>query len=126
MRMRERKGDILSTFMCAHAHVMMLEGARDGIMCKYSYVSGACANKHVDSLECIGLEKCEFSGMNILMAKKRSLHESECGHEQWLGLYCEKYKRFFCPGREHCVTPESYRKQLIVHQERLLKLEREP
>lgn len=94
-------------------------------MCRYSYVSGACANKHVESLECIGKDKCEFSGLNILMARKPA-NQGECGHEQWLGLYCEKYKRFFCPGREHCVTPESYTKHLIMHQERLMKLEREP
>ncbi len=97
-------------------------------MCRYSYVSGACANRHVDSLECIGQDRCEFSGMNILVGTRSSgtSASKECGHEQWLGLYCEKYKRFFCPGREHCVTPESYRKHLVIHQERLLKLGREP
>jgi len=96
------------------------------MMCKYSYVSGACANRHIDSLECIGQEKCEFSGMNILMSRRSD--EGECGHEKWLGLYCEKYRRFFCPGREECVTPDSYRKHLIIHEERRLKLEggREP
>jgi hypothetical protein len=76
----------------------------------------------VDSLECIGPDKCEFSGMNILVLRKPGHRESDCGHEQWLGLYCEKYRRFFCPGREHCVTPESYAKQLIIHQERLLSM----
>ncbi|OGS43612.1 MAG: hypothetical protein A3K76_04095 [Euryarchaeota archaeon RBG_13_57_23] len=89
--------------------------------CRYSYLSGACANKHVDSLECIGADKCEFSGLNILVLKKPGSESDGCGHEKWLGLYCEKYQRFFCPGREHCVTPESYRKQLVIHQERLMR-----
>lgn len=102
-----------------------LVGARDGIMCRYSYLSGACANKHVDSLECLGQDKCEFSGMNILMSKSPA-PENECGHERWLGLYCEKYKRFFCPGREHCTTPESYQKSLVVFQERKQRLGEEP
>jgi hypothetical protein len=96
-----------------------------GSMCRYSYVSGACANKHVDSLECIGQDKCEFSGMNILVLRKPGRPIDECGHEKWLGLYCEKYRRFFCPGREHCVTPESYRKQLIIHQERQIQFNAE-
>ena len=109
-------------FICAHAHCSALARARDGIMCRYSYVSGACANRHVDSLECIGQDKCEFSGMNILVLRKTTPAAEECGHEKWLGLYCEKYARFFCPGREHCVTPESYQKQLIIHQERLMEL----
>lgn len=87
--------------------------------CRYSYLSGACANRHIDSLECIGHEKCEFSGMNVLVLRKPRNGGDDCGHEKWLGLYCEKYRRFFCPGREHCVTPDSYKKQLIIHQERL-------
>ena len=91
-------------------------------LCRYSYLSGACANRQVDSLECIGPGKCEFSGMNILVLKKPGQVAEDCGHEKWLGLYCEKYKRFFCPGREHCVTPDSYQKHLIVHQERLLSM----
>ncbi len=93
-------------------------------MCRYSYLSGACANKRVDSLECIGRDKCEFSGMNILMHTART-PIVECGHEEWLGLYCEKYRRFFCPGREHCVTPESYQKNLTVYQERKLRMNQE-
>lgn len=93
-----------------------------GSKCRYSYLSGACANKHVDSLECIGSDKCEFSGMNILMKQRHSRAAPDCGLEKWLGLYCEKYRRFFCPGREHCVTPESYQKQLTIHLERLEQL----
>jgi len=94
--------------------------------CRYSYLSGACANRHVDSLECIGPDKCEFSGMNVLVLKKQGKLSGGCGHEEWLGLYCEKYQRFFCPGREHCVTPESYMKQLVIHQERILRTIEEP
>jgi hypothetical protein len=99
--------------------------ARDGIMCRYSYLSGACANKHIDSLDCIGLDKCEFSSMNI-MTSRRPVSGGECGHEKWLGLYCEKYMRFFCPGRGHCATPESYQKNLNLHQERKLRMREEP
>jgi len=86
--------------------------------CRYSYLSGACANKHVDSLKCVGHDKCEFSGMNIMTRRSATKPSEECGAEKWLGLYCEKYRRFFCPGREHCVTPESYRKHLQLHQNR--------
>jgi hypothetical protein len=90
-------------------------------MCKYSYLSGACANRHVDSIECIGEDKCEFSGMNILMRQRQSKSVEDCGLEKWIGLYCEKYKRFFCPGKEHCVTPESYMKRFAAHQELALR-----
>jgi len=94
-------------------------------MCRYSYLSGACANKNVDSLDCIGLDKCEFSGLNVLMTKP-GVKRAECGHEEWLGLYCDKYRRFFCPGREHCVTPESYQKNLVIYEERKLRTSGEP
>ncbi|HEX9906846.1 MAG TPA: hypothetical protein VGB78_00035 [Thermoplasmata archaeon] len=93
-----------------------------GCMCRYSYLSGACANKHVESLSCIGKDKCEFSGMNILMRQRHSSSAEDCGLEKWLGLYCEKYRRFFCPGRENCVTPESYRKHLQIRQDQIRDL----
>jgi len=113
--------------MCAHTHAIALARARDdgmGSKCRYSYLSGACANRHIDSLECMGQEKCEFSGMNILMKQRHSRTAEDCGLEKWLGLYCEKYKRFFCPGREQCVTPESYKKHLILHLERIEEMKK--
>ena len=113
--------------MCAHAHAIMLARAWDdgmGSNCRYSYLSGACANRHVDSLGCIGQEKCEFSGMNILMKQRHSRTAEDCGLEKWLGLYCEKYKRFFCPGREQCVPPESYKKHLMLHLERIEEMKK--
>lgn len=113
--------------MCAHAHLHILERAQGmGSMCKYSYLSGACANKHVESLECLGEDKCEFSGMNIMTKQMHSRSVEDCGLEKWLGLYCEKYKRFFCPGKEHCTTPESYQKHFNVHIERMMKQARRP
>jgi len=96
-----------------------------GAMCRYSYLSGACANKHVDSLECIGLDKCEYSTLNV-MTKSNQKSPLECKHDNWLGLYCEKYGRFFCAGQGNCSTTESYHRQLSVHQERLKRLSREP
>ncbi len=94
-------------------------------MCRYSYLSGACANKHVDSLDCVGADKCEFSALNVMTKPGR--HEStECGHENWLGLYCEKYGRFFCPGQGNCSTPETYHRHLSAHQENLRRLSQEP
>lgn len=86
-------------------------------MCRYSYVTGACANKHVDSLECVGLDKCGFSGMNLMTSMSRTAG-AECGHEQWLGLYCEKYRRFSCPGREQCVSPDAAQRSLTMHDDR--------
>lgn len=97
-----------------------------GAMCRYSYLSGACANKHVDSLDCIGVDKCEFSSLNVMTkaAPQRSI--ADCRHVNWLGLYCEKYGRFFCAGKDNCLTSESYHKHLSIHQENLRRLSREP
>ena len=35
----------------------------------------------------------------------------DCTFEAWYGLYCPKYKRFFCPGKENCETFEDYMAQ---------------
>jgi hypothetical protein len=72
-----------------------------GHMCRYSYLSGACANKHVESLVCEGEEDCEYSEMNIL-TRRRSAGTGDCGPEKWLGLYCERHRKFYCPGRNEC------------------------
>ncbi len=74
-----------------------------GSSCKYGYLSGACANKHVDSLQCIGEDKCEFAYENVMTAIKAGHGAEGRGPERWLGLYCEKHGRFHCPGGDDCV-----------------------
>lgn len=74
-----------------------------GSSCKYSYLSGACANKHVDSLQCIGEDKCEFAGLNVMTAKRPRLATEGTVLTDWLGLYCEKHGRFHSPGGEDCL-----------------------
>lgn len=70
-------------------------------MCKYSYVSGACANRRVESLHCIGEEKCDYSDMNLLCPSG-----SESGAaKKWKALYCDSHRRFLCDGGEPCDDP---------------------
>ncbi len=94
-------------------------------MCRYSYRSGACANRHVESLECIGEEKCEHSQMNVMTRKSPVGPAGECGSDKWLGLYCERYGRFYCAGRDRCETPELYMKHFTMHQESLIRRNQE-
>jgi len=88
-----------------------------GRMCRYSYLSGACANKHIESLDCVGENECEFSEVNVL-TKKKELPSLESGADKWLGLYCEKHKRFLCPGKDNCQTLGSAQKSLDVTPDR--------
>jgi hypothetical protein len=89
-------------------------------MCRYSYRSGACANRKVESLECIGEEECEHSEMNVLV-RKDAPRDGECGLHKWLGLYCEKYARFYCPGEKHCDTHETYMRHFEAYQSRNIR-----
>lgn len=84
-------------------------------MCRYSYRSGACANRHVESLECLGEENCKHSEMNVLFKKGSAAHAEECGLDKWMGLYCERYARFYCPGKNGCDTPELYMRHFTAH-----------
>jgi len=95
-------------------------------MCRYSYLSGACANRHVDSLECIGVDQCEFSALNVMTKAKSPEGFSDCKHESWLGLYCERYGRFFCAGKGNCTTPESYHEHLSLFKEKSRRPSEEP
>lgn len=95
----------------------LAEGNGMGSSCRYSYLSGACANRHIDSLQCVGEEKCELSGLNVLVLKKPGQSVEGCGHEKWLGLYCEKHRRFFCPGKDQCASPDTSIRQLRLGHE---------
>jgi hypothetical protein len=91
--------------------------------CRYGYLDGSCANRHIESLECRGVEDCEFSETNILTKASGNECGRGCNANAWLGLYCEKYRRFFCSGEEHCMTHESYLHRLALHHERRLREE---
>lgn len=103
----------------------LAEGNGMGSSCRYSYLSGACANRHIDSLQCVGEEKCEFSALNVLVLKKPAQNSDGCGHEKWLGLYCEKHRRFFCPGKEQCSTPSTSMQQVRFGRDGPVMLRRE-
>lgn len=32
----------------------------------------------------------------------------DCSMEQWQGLYCSRYQKFFCAGKGRCDTMEDY------------------
>jgi len=71
-------------------------------MCKYFYREGWCANKTVQGLECIGKDKCD------LFLGKGGKEREGCGYDNWYGLYCAKYQRFYCAGKGNCETMEDY------------------
>jgi hypothetical protein len=74
-----------------------------GTMCKYYYREGLCASNSVEDSKCLGLEKCTASSQALMIDSGQS-----CGHDKWYGLYCDKYKRFFCSGIDQCGTFEDY------------------
>lgn len=39
----------------------------------------------------------------------------DCTFEAWYGVYCPKYKRFFCPGKGNCDTFEQYMENFAAH-----------
>lgn len=91
-------------------------------MCRFSYSSGACANRHVESLKCVGEDNCQHAQTNMLMKKGSTGPSGECGFDKWLGLYCERHGKFFCPGKEGCATPETYLRHFEAHQESMARV----
>jgi len=88
-------------------------------MCRFSYVSGACANRRVDSIHCIGENECEFSGMNLLGAS-HNINDHDPLAEEWHQLYCETHGRFLCKRKGDCAPPQSrsgvmnYRQRTLI------------
>jgi hypothetical protein len=69
-------------------------------MCRYRYRHDLCSHAGVGGMECIGEERCA--------GRHESRNASTCAQERSLGLYCSKYKRFYCAGIGNCDTPEAY------------------
>ena len=82
---------------------------RDGTMCKYLYHGNKCCSPAVNSEECVGIENCH------LFSKSKGNELGDCTFEAWYGVYCPKYKRFFCPGKGNCDTFEQYMENFAAH-----------
>ncbi len=73
-------------------------------MCKYYYRGGYCAHAAISERECVGEAKCLIMSSDLAETRKKP----DCTLDQWFGLYCAKYQRFFCAGRENCHSAELY------------------
>lgn len=91
-------------FGYAHAQVRVERTGWDP-MCKYSYLSGACANRRVNSLQCVGENECDFSGMNILGIPHGRDDAGDSEANRWLELYCETHGTFLCRKGVDCAAP---------------------
>jgi hypothetical protein len=77
-------------------------------MCRYRYRGSHCANAAIATRECTGEERC-----HVRSGQRGSLGaQPECTKEQWSGLYCAKYQRFFCSGSGKCSTAAEYLESL--------------
>lgn len=91
--------------------------ARDGIgTCRYRYRNNLCAHGSIDSKECKGEENCSFGKTEYLHH-----HGHECSKEQWFGLYCAKYQRFYCAGSENCSSFDQYITHLNIARQSQLR-----
>jgi len=78
-------------------------------MCRYYFGDGRCANSKIDGDLCPDQENCDS------FSRAKDPVENDCDTESWFGLYCAKYKRFFCPGKENCQTYEEYAQSFEIH-----------
>jgi hypothetical protein len=86
-------------------------------MCRYSYISGACANKHVESTECIGEDSCRFSHVSYDSAASGGGSQYDADTDKWLSLFCETHGRFLCDGGEDC-SPVPVRPSNVAYRQR--------
>ena len=81
--------------------------------CRYRYRGAYCAHGGVDGRHCVGEEAC-----GLITHERDGAHRhSDCSREQWFGLYCAKYQRFYCAGKENCGTAESYLRHLTTNRQ---------
>ena len=77
--------------------------------CKYYYRHSYCANNLITSTTCVGGEECNhiLQGAEV-MSDASSSDGCFGGLSEWYGIYCPKYKRFYCAGKDNCETMEEY------------------
>ena len=94
-------------------------------MCKYKYGNDKCAHPKNIALECVGEDKCQYvedvGSVNKENSKKpdfslasydqENVQEDTCPMTE-CGLYCKKYNRFYCAGKENCENEEEYMKHM--------------
>jgi hypothetical protein len=68
-------------------------------VCKYRYRQGLCSHAGVGGVECVGEDRC---------LNRHDRARSSCANDMSLGLYCSKYRKFYCAGIGNCGTLESY------------------
>lgn len=78
-------------------------------MCRFYYRNGYCANPQIESNECIGETKCYIMIYNTKVKKVNNGCEYDLGY----GVYCKKYQRFYCAGKENCNSLENYMKSFL-------------
>jgi hypothetical protein len=61
----------------------------------------------VEGRECLGEECCSLHG-----EARQHFRHPNCAKEQWFGLYCAKYQRFYCAGMDNCSSTTSYMQHL--------------
>ncbi|OPY31905.1 MAG: hypothetical protein A4E32_01510 [Methanomassiliicoccales archaeon PtaU1.Bin124] len=79
-----------------------------GHLCRYRYKGRYCAHSAVHGRECQGEERCRVQPHRIV-----SWNDQNCSHERSYGLYCTKYQKFYCAGKDSCATPEAYMDSLV-------------
>ena len=89
-------------------------------MCRYSYSSGACANRHIDSVNCIGEDACKFSDSGNDSPIPGHDSHYDVGSDKWLSLYCEAHGRFLCEGGEDCAPLRPRAANVAYRQKRLV------
>jgi hypothetical protein len=72
-------------------------------LCKYRYKGDRCAHGLINSTACVGEDSCSHADV-----ARRHLYHDDCSREHWYGLYCAKYQRFYCAGKDNCTSVEDY------------------
>lgn len=96
-------------------------------MCRYRYGDKKCAHPKNMAVTCVGEENCTYMDDKLEdleapdklqgpshpggIEENSDEDESSCEYECPMtecGVYCKKYNRFYCAGKESCQTEDEY------------------
>ena len=92
------------------------------VSCRYFYRNGSCAHSSVSGDRCVGASTC---GTYTTVDKPGAEGDSagkynytagvQCECNLGFGLYCTKYNRFYCAGKEKCGSADEYMRSFDAH-----------
>jgi hypothetical protein len=92
------------------------------VSCRYFYKDGHCANGSVSGERCVGADSCRIvsgnAAVETTVPARNAGSGGTCQYDMGYGVYCKKYGRFYCAGKENCGNAGDFMRSFDTHRKK--------